>query len=175
MYGYDHPMASTLLSVIVDLACLVFLFCVHDFHTEDSDRLPSHRPSVTMETPSSTSSSSVRDFSTKLIFFSHEFPPDDLQDLFRRLQRFSKDRRFRLLSLFLDESTLVVQEEARRLPQHLRDLLPPFQTVLSLVDSGDFRKGPLGGALESAMLVVLELGMFIGYVRVLLTGKMQVF
>lgn len=62
----------------------------------------------------------------------------------------------------------MIQEEARRLPQHLRDLLPPFQSCLSLVDNGSFRKGPLGGALESAMLVVLELGMFIGYVVSLL-------
>jgi hypothetical protein len=32
------------------------------------------------------------------------------------------------------------------------------------VENPQFRVGPLGGALESALLCILEIGMFIGYV-----------
>lgn len=111
-----------------------------------------------MERPTSQSTDGLNDFTTKLAFFSNEFPNDDLKDLFRRLQRNSKDKRFRFLALFLDEVNVVVREELLKLPQALQDLLPPFQTVLSLVD---FHQGPLGGALENTLLCVLEIGMFI--------------
>lgn len=117
-----------------------------------------------MNTPSSTSQEAVRDFATNLVYFSNEFPGDDLKDLFRRLQRHSKDKRFRILASFLEECTEVIKEEARKLPQQLQDFLPPFQTLLSLVDDSQFRRGPLGGALESALLCVLQIGLFIGYV-----------
>ncbi|KAG8527863.1 Type I Iterative PKS [Bacidia gigantensis] len=116
-----------------------------------------------MDTPSSSSSEGINDFTSKLVYFSNEFPNDDLQDLFRRLQRNSKDRRFRQLSIFLDEATTVVKEEALKLPQAQQDLLPQFSSVLQLVDNGEFRQGPLGGALESALLCVLEIGMFIAH------------
>lgn len=120
-----------------------------------------------METPSSLSTDEMNDdFTAKLVFFSNELPNDDLLDLFRRLQKHSKDKRFRFLAMFLEECTAVVKEEALKLPQSLQDLLPSFETVLTLADRGGFRQGPLGGALESALLCVLEIGMFIGYVRV---------
>lgn len=106
----------------------------------------------------------MNDLTTKLVFFSNEFPNDDLQDLFRRLERHSKDKRFRFLATFLEECTAVVKEEALNLPQPLQSLLPPFQTMLALVDRGEFRYGPLGGALESVILCVLEIGMLIAFV-----------
>lgn len=118
----------------------------------------------TMDTPSSLSTDGINDFTTKLVFFSNEFPNDDLQDLFRRLQRNSKNKRFRCLATFLEECTAIVKEETLKLPQPVQDLLPPFQTVLSLADQSQFQQGPLGGALESALLCVLEIGMFIAYV-----------
>ncbi|KAL4998061.1 hypothetical protein BDV10DRAFT_201469 [Aspergillus recurvatus] len=101
--------------------------------------------------------------STTLIFFGNEFPNDDLKGLFRCLLRLSKDRRFRQLAAFLEESTLVLKREVATLPQSLRDLVPHFHTVLPLAELGDFRQGPLGAAMESALLTVLELGMFIGH------------
>ncbi|KAL4764786.1 type I polyketide synthase [Aspergillus foveolatus] len=101
--------------------------------------------------------------STTLIFFGNEFPNDDLKGLFRCLLRLSKDRRFRQLAAFLEESTLVLKKEVAALPQPLRDLVPHFHTVLPLAELGDFRQGPLGAAMESALLTVLELGMFIGH------------
>jgi asperthecin polyketide synthase len=118
-----------------------------------------------MDTPSSTSQEAVQDFTTKVIYFGSEFPGDDLKDLFRRLQRQSKDKRFRCLATFLAECTEVIKEEIQKLPQPLQDLLRPFQTAASLADyqeDSQFRRGPLGGALESALLCILHISMFIG-------------
>ncbi|EFR03594.1 conidial yellow pigment biosynthesis polyketide synthase [Nannizzia gypsea CBS 118893] len=98
----------------------------------------------------------------RVIFFGNEFPSDDLKDLFRRLYQHSKDRRFRLLSAFLEESTTVLKDEIAKLPWPLKELVPPFNSVLDLADV-DFRQGPLGAAMESSMLTILELGMFIGH------------
>ncbi|KAL8637986.1 MAG: hypothetical protein Q9228_004818 [Teloschistes exilis] len=116
-----------------------------------------------MDHHSDTSPDVVNDHQTKVIFFNNEFPSDDLRDLFRRLQRHSKDKRFRYLNTFLEECTAVVKDEARRLPQHVQNLIPYFATVLTLVEHGDFRQGPLGAAMESVILCVLELGMLIGH------------
>lgn len=102
------------------------------------------------------------DTQVKLVFFTNEFPSDDLKDLFRRLLRQSRDRRFRLLAAFLEESTAVLQHEVSKLPRQLKDLVPHFDTILTLVEHGDFRHGALGAAIESALLTVLELGMLIG-------------
>ena len=114
-------------------------------------------------TPSSCSTDLLTDLKTKIVFFGNEFPNDDLKDLFRRLQRHSKDRRFPLLNLFLEECSAVIKDEAAKLPQHVQDLIPPFHTVLTLADHGDFRQGALGAAMESALLCVLQIGMIIGY------------
>jgi asperthecin polyketide synthase len=119
-----------------------------------------------MDTRSHSSSDVVslgNEFSTKLVFFSHEFPCDDLQELFRCLQRQSRDSSLPLLATFLAECTSVLKEEALKLPQSLRDLLPPFQTVIALATAFDeLQKGPLGGAWEGALLCILEIGMLIG-------------
>jgi len=127
-----------------------------------------------MDTPSSQLTDMMNDFTTKLDFFSNEFPSDDLQDLFRRLQRQSKDKRFRFLATFLEECTTVVQEEALKLPQPLRDFLPSFPSVLTLADNDAFRQGPIGGALESALLCILEIGMLIGYVLSTFEGDIDI-
>lgn len=118
-----------------------------------------------MDTPSGSSDavSLTSDFSTKLVFFSHEFPCDDLQKLFRHLRRHSKERGFPLLAAFLAECTTVLKEETLKLPQSLRDILPPFQTVTDLAAGfGELRKGPLSAVWEGALLCVLEIGMLIG-------------
>ncbi|THC91909.1 hypothetical protein EYZ11_008639 [Aspergillus tanneri] len=98
---------------------------------------------------------------SRLVFFGNEFPSDDLKDLFRRLHQHSKDRRFRLLSIFLHESAAILKEEKAKLPQQLQELVPHFDTVCTLAEV-DFRQGALGAAMESALLTILELGMFIG-------------
>ena len=117
-----------------------------------------------MNTPLSVSTDMEGDLTARLVFFSNEFPSDDLKNLLRSFQRHSKDKRCRSLALFLEECTTVLKEEALKLPQVLQELLPPFQTALSLADSSQFRQGPLAGALEGALLCILEIGMFIGYV-----------
>ena len=115
-----------------------------------------------MDSPSSGSGDLLPELMTKIIFFSNEYPSDDLRDLFRRLHRHAKDKRFPFLSAFLDESTATIKEEASKLPRPLQDLIPSFNSILTLADHGDFRHGPLGAAMESALLTVLEIGMLIG-------------
>lgn len=102
------------------------------------------------------------DFTSRLLFFSNEFPNDDLRYLFRRLHTHSKSQRFRLLATFLDACGDALHAEVAALPLNLKKLVPSFKSVLSLADNPDFRTGPVGGALESALLCVLEIAMFIG-------------
>lgn len=129
-----------------------------------------NQETLAMNTPSTGSESSndfVDEFSydgltTNFIFFSNEFPNDDLKDLFRRLHRHSKDRRFTLLATFLENCARVLREETSRLPQHMRELIPPFEDLFTLVDGGQFRLGPLGASMESAFLCALQVAMIIG-------------
>ena len=100
----------------------------------------------------------------KLIYFSNEFPHDDLQDLFRRLYTHSKDRAHPVLARFLDEATLTIRDEVRRLPAALQGLIPPFETILDFADHPELRKGPLSGSVEGVLLCVVELATLIGYV-----------
>lgn len=99
---------------------------------------------------------------SRLAFFGNDFPIDDLRQLFRRLLRHSKDRRFRTLAAFIHEATLVVKEEVCELPHKLKDHVPHFDTVLTLPEHGHFRETGLGPAMEGVFLIVLQLGMLIG-------------
>nr|AGI60157.1 type I polyketide synthase PKS5 [Dolichousnea longissima] len=99
----------------------------------------------------------------KVIYFSNEFPHDDLQDLLRLLHNHSKDRHHAVLSRFIDEATLAIRDEIRRLPTALKILIPPFETVLNLADHSELRKGPLSGSIDGVLLCVVELATFIGY------------
>ena len=116
-----------------------------------------------MDTPSTDSSGSVSNSRTKLIFFSNEFPNDDVKDLFRRLRSRSKDRKFRHLAAFLERCTVSIKAEICKLPKTVQDLVPPFQHILTLADHVAFRGSPLGGAMESAILCTLQLAALIGY------------
>ncbi|KAL5045376.1 hypothetical protein BDW71DRAFT_215228 [Aspergillus fruticulosus] len=99
----------------------------------------------------------------KLIYFSNEFPQDDLQTTFRELRIHNKDRRHPVLARFLQESTLAVREEVRQLPTALRKMVPPFETILDIAEFSNLRHGPLSGAIEGVLLCVIELGTLIGY------------
>ncbi|RMZ83227.1 hypothetical protein DV738_g1192, partial [Chaetothyriales sp. CBS 135597] len=101
--------------------------------------------------------------SVHVIFFGNELPSDDLKDLFRRLTRHCKDRRFRLLAGFVEESSAILKEEIANLPEPLRCQVPHFHSVLTLPEHGDFRDGPLGAAMESVILTVLQLSLLIGH------------
>ena len=98
----------------------------------------------------------------KLIYFSNEFPHDDLHNVFRELHRHSKDRRYSVLARFLDEATLAIREEIRQLPTALRALIPPFENILKFADFSELRIGPLCGSVEGILLCTLELGVLIG-------------
>lgn len=109
--------------------------------------------------PSDTQSDSN---AMRLLYFSNEFPHDDLQGVLRNIHRHSTDRQHPILARFLDEATLAIREELRQLPAVLRDLFPPFETVLNLADFADLRKSRLCGSIDGVLLCTLELGLLIG-------------
>jgi hypothetical protein len=107
----------------------------------------------------------------KLVYFSNEFPHDDLQGLLRRLHNHSKDRRHPILARFIDEATLAIRDEVRRLPNKLEELIPPFETILNFADQPELRKGPLCGSVDGVLLCLVELGTYIGYVMTMFLGR----
>ena len=114
-------------------------------------------------TPSRSSrSDSDESSSMKLVFFSNEFPRDDLQELFRKLHQHSKNRSHPILAQFLEEATLAIREEVSDLPTTLKVLIPSFETILNFADFGELRKGQLCGSVEGILLCTLELGTLIG-------------
>ncbi|KAJ5737573.1 polyketide synthase [Penicillium malachiteum] len=118
-----------------------------------------------MDTPSSISTSTdiERDLRHRLIFFGNDFPSDNLADLFRRLHRWSKDAKFRVLALFLDESIAVLNTEISQLSQNTPDKISCLQNVVGLVSAYEaVRTTPIGGALESSLLCILQIGALIG-------------
>lgn len=100
----------------------------------------------------------------KLTYFSNEFPSDDLPGLARQLHLHSKDRRHHILARFLQDATLAIREEVAQLPPALKDLLPPFESVLTFVEYPEMRRGPLSGSIDGVLLSTVELATFIGYV-----------
>ncbi|KAL4948108.1 ketoacyl-synt-domain-containing protein [Aspergillus filifer] len=106
---------------------------------------------------------SIRPEEPTLWYFGNEFPNDDVNELFRYLLQHSKDRRFRILSAYLEESTLVLQGEIARLPHHVRSRVPHFDSIVTLSEEGYLRDLGLGAAMESAFLLVLQLGLLIGH------------
>ena len=98
----------------------------------------------------------------KLVYFSNDFPRDDLQDLFRKIRQHSKDRRHPILARFLEEATMAIHDEVRQLPTALRALIPPFETILDFSDLADLRKSQLCGSIDGILLCTIELGTFIG-------------
>ncbi|KAL3470932.1 hypothetical protein BJX99DRAFT_267158 [Aspergillus californicus] len=116
---------------------------------------------MSVYTPQSESSAGYSKM--KLLYFSNEFPKDDLQGLFRRIHNHAKDRQHPILARFIDEATCAVRDEVRQLPTSSKSLVPAFETVLNFVDYPDLRKGPLGGSVEGILLTVLEIATVIGY------------
>ncbi|KAK4494421.1 hypothetical protein PRZ48_014719 [Zasmidium cellare] len=118
---------------------------------------------MTIYTPSRSSDSQGEFNRMKVIYFSNEFPQDDLATLFRELRVHSKDRKHQVLSQFIDEATLAVREEVRALPRALRATVPPFESILDFVNFDELRKGQLAGSIDGILLCTLELGTLIGY------------
>ncbi|BCR97118.1 non-reducing polyketide synthase encA [Aspergillus luchuensis] len=98
----------------------------------------------------------------RVVFFSNKFPGVDLRDLSQRLRFVSRSRSHGLLRRFLEEATMVAHEEIRRLPPELKTLIPPFQSILDLVDSFDWHGGPLTGVFECAFTCLFHISLFLG-------------
>ncbi|KAF2723085.1 putative polyketide synthase [Polychaeton citri CBS 116435] len=118
-----------------------------------------------MFTPSTTSDSSDDPQKMELVYFSNEFPKEDLQDLFRRLHNQSKDKHHPTLAKFISDATWALKDEVRRLPSNLRRLIPPFETVFSWAENNELREGQICGAVDGVLLVVVQLALYIGYVE----------
>ncbi|KAF2178414.1 putative polyketide synthase [Zopfia rhizophila CBS 207.26] len=114
-------------------------------------------------TPTGSSDSDGDLRKMELVYFSNELPRDDLQDLFRRLHNHSKDKRHPILAQFINEATWAVKDEVWRLPTELKQLIPPFETVLSWAENTELREGLICGAVDGVLLVVIQLATYIGY------------
>ena len=97
----------------------------------------------------------------KLVYFSNEFPHDDLPNLLREIHQHSKDRRHPILAQFLEEATLAIRDEVRNLPGTLRTLIPPFETILNFSDFTELRRSQLCGSIDGILLCAVELGTLI--------------
>lgn len=129
--------------------------------------------SMPLFTPSSPSTTSTSDMSVgkmQIVHFHNEYPYDDQQLMFRELLAHSKDRGHPVLAHFLDEATHAVRNEIRHLPVALKNIIPPFESILNWVEFTDLRKSQLNGSVEGVLLIILELGIFIGYVFARLTS-----
>lgn len=95
------------------------------------------------------------------VFFANDFPADDVGDLFRSLQRHSKDLRCTQLSLLLSLCDRAIRDEVALLPKTWQKHMPTVDDVLALVNDTAFRKGPLGGAMEGVFLCIFQLSAII--------------
>ena len=113
-------------------------------------------------TPTTSSDSDGDVNKMEVIYFSNEFPRDDLQDLFRRLHNHSKDSHHPLLAQFISETTWAIKDEIRKLPTEMRQLIPPFETIFSWAENTELREGLICGAVEGVLLIVVQLATYIG-------------
>lgn len=99
----------------------------------------------------------------KAIYFSNEFPTDDLSILLRRLHNHSKQRGHVVLARFLNEATRVLRNEVSQLRAGLAELVPSFESVTTLAGETELRRGQLSQSIDGVLLCVLQLGTYIGY------------
>ncbi|KFA54249.1 hypothetical protein S40293_07813 [Stachybotrys chartarum IBT 40293] len=84
----------------------------------------------------------------RLIYFSNEFPHDDLHKHFR----------------FLQEATLAVKDEVKQLPSPLKAQIPPFESILDFAHFADLRRSrPFCESINGVLLCTLEIGTYIGF------------
>lgn len=116
---------------------------------------------TSIDTPTSSESD---DGSRKmdLVYFSNDFPKDDLQTLFRHLRNQSKTRQHTILAHFLSTATSAVKHEIQALSAELKQSFRPFESLLDWVDDAELRKSSLCGAVDGVLLVILQLGAYIG-------------
>lgn len=123
--------------------------------------IPRHKMSLSGQIEGNAGEKSAAWKGPTALYSGNKLPSNDLNELFRRLQQQSKDGGFRLLDAHLRESTLVLQEEISRLPHYIRSQVPHFDSIATLSENGYLRHLALGPAIETALLIVLQLGLFI--------------
>ncbi|PHH81486.1 hypothetical protein CDD82_676 [Ophiocordyceps australis] len=112
-------------------------------------------------TPGTSSNSSDDASGMKLVYFGNEFPSHDWHDVLRRLHNLSKDRRHHELALFISEATRAIKDEVEQLPTELRQLIPPFRTIVSWADDEELRESYLGSVIDGVLLVLVQLATYI--------------
>jgi len=111
-------------------------------------------------TPSEATS--AYDGKLRLLYFSNEFPNDDLPSLLRHLHNYSKDKEHQFLARLFDEATRAVRDEVRHLPVELSKLVPSFESIINLAEDVELRKSRLCGSIDGILLCVLQLATFLG-------------
>jgi monodictyphenone polyketide synthase len=117
---------------------------------------------MTIYTPTSGGELDMGLPGVELIYFGNEFPKDDLEDLFRRIHNHSKDNNHFILTQFINEATLAIKDEIRRLPTEMKQSIPPFDTILRWAEPNELRNGLMCGAVDGVLLVVAQLAAYIG-------------
>ncbi|KFZ09857.1 hypothetical protein V501_05457 [Pseudogymnoascus sp. VKM F-4519 (FW-2642)] len=120
---------------------------------------------MSVHTPTTDSESYEGFRKMEIVYFSNDFPKDDLVDVFRRLHNHSKDKHFPILAQFIREATWAIKDEVRQLPTELKQLIPPFNTLLAWAENSQLREGLICGAVDGVLLVVVQLATYIGYVE----------
>ncbi|KAL2818704.1 hypothetical protein BDW59DRAFT_175058 [Aspergillus cavernicola] len=99
----------------------------------------------------------------KVVYFHNELNPDQLQDLALRLRIKSRSKDHIVLRQFLHGATTALRGEVRLLPIKLRSLVPPFRSILDLIDVVSLRQSPLWTSVEAVLLCAIQLSLFIGH------------
>lgn len=97
----------------------------------------------------------------EVVYFSNEFPKEDLQQVFRLLHIKSKSDNHHILAKFNDDATKAIKREVQKLPSSLRQLIPPFQTLSSWAERKDLREGHLCGAVDGVLLILAQISLYI--------------
>ncbi|KAK4496177.1 hypothetical protein PRZ48_012157 [Zasmidium cellare] len=97
----------------------------------------------------------------EVTFFTNEFPKEELQDVFRKIQIRSKEQQHPLLAQFIAESTQAVKEEVAQLPSSLKHLIGPFDSLLTWAEDSALRDGPLCGSIDGVLLIIVQLCSYI--------------
>lgn len=99
---------------------------------------------------------------SNIIFFGNELPKGDMRATFRGLHNRSKDASHPLLARFIVETTRALREEVSSLTWEAKQHVPPFDTAFAWAEMPLLREGPLNGAVEGALLIMSQIGAYIG-------------
>ena len=86
---------------------------------------------------------------------------DQTADQSSLLRKVVNRRENALLQTFLDQVSVALREETRKLPKTVRDAIPDFLTLSHLIEAY-FEKGTKVSQLESCLVTIAQLSHFIG-------------